>query len=157
MEDSIEVSYLPSSKEQTTNVRKLLEGRKGRFADLGSGDRRLVFEASSVGFQCTGFEINSMLQACSRDRAWWRGIPHTKANFVSNDFYGSRYNNVTVFLAPAVMEVLKEKLLKELSEDARVVVCCFPFPHWPHTCSKRACLDQVWAYDVSTVRKPYPS
>lgn len=55
------------------------------------------------------------------------------------------------------MEVLEETLLKELSEDARVVVCRFPFAHWPHTCSKGAGLDQVWGYDVSTVRKPYPS
>uniref|UniRef100_A0A4W5RR92 Uncharacterized protein n=1 Tax=Hucho hucho TaxID=62062 RepID=A0A4W5RR92_9TELE len=44
-----------------------------------------------------------------------------------------------------MMEVLEEKLLKELSEDPRVVVCRFPFPHWPHTCSK------------GTARKPYPS
>ncbi|XP_024237064.1 ATP synthase subunit C lysine N-methyltransferase-like [Oncorhynchus tshawytscha] len=71
--------------------------------------------------------------------------------------YLSRYNSVTVFLAPAVMEVLEEKLLKELSEDAMVVVCRFSFPHWPHTCSKGAGLDQVWAYVVTTVHKPYPS
>lgn len=29
------------------------------------------------------------------------------------------------------MGVLGAKLLKELPEDARVIVCGFPFPHWP--------------------------
>uniref|UniRef100_A0A671ML12 Uncharacterized protein n=1 Tax=Sinocyclocheilus anshuiensis TaxID=1608454 RepID=A0A671ML12_9TELE len=31
------------------------------------------------------------------------------------------------------MGVLEEKLLKELPEDVRVIVCRFPFPHWPHS------------------------
>lgn len=33
---------MPSSKDQTLNTMKLLEGRTGRLADLGSGDGRLV-------------------------------------------------------------------------------------------------------------------
>lgn len=37
-----QVPYLPSSKDQTLNTMKLLEGRTGRLADLGSGDGRLV-------------------------------------------------------------------------------------------------------------------
>uniref|UniRef100_A0A8C2FX60 Uncharacterized protein n=1 Tax=Cyprinus carpio TaxID=7962 RepID=A0A8C2FX60_CYPCA len=130
----LRVPFLPSTKEQTLNVIKLLEGRKGYLADLGSGDGRLVFAASSMGFRCTGFEINSMLLAYSRSKAWWRGVPHTDIHFVKQDFWKtdlSKYRNVTVFLAPAVMGVLEEKLLKELPEDARVIVCGFPFPHWP--------------------------
>lgn len=38
----LKVPFLPSSKGQTENVMKLLEGRRGRLADLGSGDGRLV-------------------------------------------------------------------------------------------------------------------
>ncbi|XP_073685503.1 ATP synthase subunit C lysine N-methyltransferase-like [Garra rufa] len=153
----LKVPFLPSTKEQTLNVIKLLEGRKGRLADLGSGDGRLVFAASSMGFQCTGFEINSILLAYSRSKAWWRGVPHTDIHFVKQDFWKtdlSKYRNVTVFLAPAVMGVLEEKLLKELPEEARVIVCRFPFPHWPHSCTAGSGLNQVWAYDVHTARKP---
>ncbi|XP_036384921.1 adenine nucleotide translocase lysine N-methyltransferase-like [Megalops cyprinoides] len=153
----LKVPYMPSSTAQTQNVMKLLEGRKGRLADLGSGDGRLVFAACSLGFQCTGFEINSMLRAYSRGKARWKGIPYAHVNFVNKDFWKtdlSAYNNVTVFLAPSVMEVLEEKLLRELPQEARVVVCRFPFPRWPHTCSAGAGLDQVWAYDVDTVRRP---
>ncbi|XP_016301931.1 protein FAM173B-like [Sinocyclocheilus anshuiensis] len=119
----LKVPFLPSTIEQTVNVIKLLEGRKGHLADLGSGDGRLAFAASSMGFQCTGFEINSILLACSRSKAWWRGVPHSHIHFVKQDFWKtnlSKYRNVTVFLAPAVMGVLEEKLLKELPEDRTV-------------------------------------
>lgn len=37
-----QVPYLPSSKVQTLNIMKLLEGRAGRLVDLGSGDGRVV-------------------------------------------------------------------------------------------------------------------
>lgn len=50
------------------------------------------------------------------------------------------------------MGVLEEKLLKELPEDARVIVCGFPFPRWPHSCTAGSGLNQVWAYDVRTAR-----
>ncbi|CAB1319904.1 unnamed protein product [Coregonus sp. 'balchen'] len=149
------VPYLPSSKAQTVNAMKLLEGRRGQLADLGSGDGRLVFAATSVDLQCTGFEINSMLLVYARGKARWTGVPTSQANLVNKDFWKidlSNYNNVTVFLAPGVMEVLGEKLLRELPDDACVIACRFPFPHWPHRASQGDSLDQVQAYDISTVR-----
>ncbi|XP_042278085.1 adenine nucleotide translocase lysine N-methyltransferase isoform X2 [Thunnus maccoyii] len=152
---NLKVPYLPSSKDQTLNTMKLLEGRTGRLADLGSGDGRLVFAASSAGFQCTGFEINSILLAYARRKAQWAGVPSSQATFVKKDFWKtdlSKYNNVTAFLAPGVMEALGEKLMKELPDDARVVACRFPFPDWPHQSSAGSGLDQTWAYDMSTVR-----
>ncbi|KAJ8005714.1 hypothetical protein DPEC_G00120780 [Dallia pectoralis] len=151
----LKVPFLPSSKVQTMNVMKLLEGRKGQLADLGSGDGRLVFAASSFGLQCTGFEINPMLLAYSRRKARWTGVPTSQANFVNKDFWKtdlSKYNNVTIFLAPGVMEVLGDKLLRELPDYACVIACRFAFPHWPHRASQGDGLDQAWAYDISTVR-----
>ncbi|XP_043087515.1 ATP synthase subunit C lysine N-methyltransferase-like isoform X2 [Puntigrus tetrazona] len=136
----LKVPFLPSTTEQTLNVLKLLEGRKGRLADLGSGDGRLVFAASSMGFQCTGFEINSILLAYSKSRARRRGVPRADIHFIKQDFWK--------------MGVLEEKLLKELPEDARVIVCRFPFPRWPHSRSAGSGLNQVWAYDVHAARQP---
>ncbi|KAK3550212.1 hypothetical protein QTP86_021246 [Hemibagrus guttatus] len=104
----LKVPFLPSTKEQTENVMKLLKGRQGQLADLGSGDGRLT------------------------------------------DL--SKYTNVVAFLTLAVMADLEVKLLKELPVDARVVVCRFPFPHWPHSCTSGSGLDQVWAYNVSETR-----
>ncbi|XP_041792502.1 ATP synthase subunit C lysine N-methyltransferase isoform X3 [Chelmon rostratus] len=150
-----EVPYLPSSKDQTLNIMKLLEGRTGLLADLGSGDGRVVFAASSVGFQCTGFEINGVLVAYARGKARWKGVPSGQVTFVKKDFWKtdlSVYNNVTAFLAPGVMGVLGEKLLKELPNDARVVACRFPFPNWPQQSSVGSGLDQTFAYDIGSVR-----
>ncbi|KAK1174351.1 ATP synthase subunit C lysine N-methyltransferase-like isoform X1 [Acipenser oxyrinchus oxyrinchus] len=151
----LKVPFVPSSKVQTRNVMKLLEGRKGRLADLGSGDGRLVINAASMGFQSTGFEINSILLAYARIQARWKRIPSSEANFVNKDFWRtdlSRYNNVTAFLSPSTMEPLEVKLVSELPDDARVIVCRFPFPHWKPTSSEGTGLDQVWAYDVQSVR-----
>ncbi|XP_047449133.1 ATP synthase subunit C lysine N-methyltransferase [Mugil cephalus] len=151
----LKVPYLPSSKDQTLNVMKLLEGRTGRLADLGSGDGKLVFAASSAGFQCTGFEINSILVAYARSKASFTGVPSSQATFVKKDFWKtdlSSYNNVTAFLAPGVMEVLGDKLLNELSDDARVIACRFPFPNWPQQFSAGSGLDETFAYDMRAVR-----
>ncbi|KAM4577730.1 adenine nucleotide translocase lysine N-methyltransferase isoform 1-T5 [Fundulus diaphanus] len=155
LEEKKLVPYLPSSKNQAQNVMKLLEGRRGRLADLGAGDGRLVFAASSAGFQCTGFEINSILVAYARSKAHWRGIPSSQASFVKKDFWKtdlSSYNNVTAFLAPGVMELLGEKLLKELPQDALVISCRFPFPNWPQKSAVGSGLDQTFAYEISSVR-----
>ncbi|XP_034547276.1 adenine nucleotide translocase lysine N-methyltransferase isoform X2 [Notolabrus celidotus] len=151
----LKVPYLPSSKDQTLNVMKLLDGRTGRLAELGSGDGRLVFAASSAGFQCTGFEINSILLTYARSKACWTGVPSSQATFVKKDFWKtdlSSYNNVTAFLSPGVMGVLGEKLLKELPDDAHVIACRFPFPDWPQQSAVGSGLDQTFAYDISSVR-----
>ncbi|XP_026125060.1 protein N-lysine methyltransferase FAM173A isoform X2 [Carassius auratus] len=105
----LKVPYLPSSSTQTQNVLKLLHGRAGCLADLGSGDGRLT------------------------------------------DL--SKYNNVTVFLAPGVMEVLGRKLEKELPDEARVIACRFPFPDWTPTATEGEGLDQTWAYDIKDIHK----
>ncbi|XP_024909274.1 protein FAM173B isoform X1 [Cynoglossus semilaevis] len=123
---------------------KLLEGR-GRLADLGSGDGRLVFAAAFAGFQCTGFEINSLLVIYSTSKATF-----LEENLWKTDL--SSYNNVTAFLAPGVMEVLGEKLLKELPDDACVTACRFPLPNWLQRSSVGSGLDETFAYDISTVR-----
>ncbi|RVE68090.1 hypothetical protein OJAV_G00088340 [Oryzias javanicus] len=87
----LKVPYLPSCKDQTRNVMTLLEGRRGRLADLGSGDGRLVFAASSAGFQCTGFEINPILVAFSRSKAFWRGVPASQVVFLKKRLLEDRF------------------------------------------------------------------
>ncbi|XP_061673743.1 adenine nucleotide translocase lysine N-methyltransferase isoform X3 [Syngnathoides biaculeatus] len=152
---NLKVPYLPCSRDQTLNIMKLLEGRTGRLADLGSGDGRLVFAASSAGFKCTGFEINSILVAYARSKARWSGVPSSHATFFKKDFWKtdlSQYNNVTAFLAPGAMAALREKLLKELPDAACVVSSRYPFPGWSHQATLGSGLNQAWAYDVGAVR-----
>ncbi|KAM9330990.1 adenine nucleotide translocase lysine N-methyltransferase-like [Gastrophryne carolinensis] len=153
---NLRVPYLPSGRAQTANVLKLLKGRKGQLVDLGSGDGRLVFAAASLGFKCTGYELNPLLVYWAKAKALQRGISQDQATFLKKDFWSadlSLYNNVTVFLAPSVVNALKKKLSAELPDDARVIICRFPFSDWPATCSEGAGLEQVWAYDMVNVKK----
>ncbi|KAG9269982.1 ATP synthase subunit C lysine N-methyltransferase isoform X2 [Astyanax mexicanus] len=136
----LKVPYLPSSGVQTQNIMRLLRGRAGRLVDLGSGDGRLVLTASSLGFQCTGYEINSILVSYARVKARLMGIPTTRARFVNEDLWK--------------MEVLAKKLEKELGDDTRVIACRYPFPDWPVAETEGRGLDQAWAYDMTSVCKP---
>ncbi|XP_068107326.1 adenine nucleotide translocase lysine N-methyltransferase-like [Hyperolius riggenbachi] len=152
----LKVPYLPSGKTQTANVLKLLQGRKGQLADLGSGDGRLVFEAASLGFKSTGYEIHPILVNWAKATALWRGLPEDKAAFLKENFWTadlSTYNNVIVFLSPSVVDTLKKKLSAELPDDARVIVCRFPLSGWHPTFSEGHGLDQVWAYDMAKIKK----
>ncbi|KAG8456594.1 hypothetical protein GDO86_002392 [Hymenochirus boettgeri] len=154
----LKVPYLPSSTTQTDNVINLLRGRKGKLVDLGSGDGRLVFGAAPLGFQCTGYELNPILITWAKTKALLLGISHNQATFVKKNFWEvdlSQYNNVTAFLAPGVMETLEDKLIAELRDDARVIVCRFPCPRWIPTCSEGVGLDQVWAYDIMHLKKSF--
>lgn len=93
-----------------------------------------VFAASSAGFKCTGFEINSILVVYARSKAHWEGLSPGQVTFVKKDFWTVRheqktfyffkpaqncsktsfllsktdlsaYNNVTAFLAPGVVRI----------------------------------------------------
>lgn len=46
-----------------------------------------MLAASSTGFQCTGFEINSILVAYARSKARWNGLSTSQAAFVNKDFW----------------------------------------------------------------------
>lgn len=50
------------------------------------------------------------------------------------------------------MEALGAKLVEELPDDARVVVCRYPFQNWQHQSSVGSGLEQTWAYDIRNVR-----
>lgn len=50
------------------------------------------------------------------------------------------------------MEDLGEKLLKELSDDALVITCRFPFPNWPMQSTVGSGLDQTFAYEMRSIR-----
>lgn len=50
------------------------------------------------------------------------------------------------------MSQLEKKLELELEDDARVIACRFPFPHWTPDHTTGEGIDTVWAYDMSTFR-----
>lgn len=62
------------------------------------------------------------------------------------------FDNPDSWVLHLQMQVLGEKLLTELPDDARVIACRFPFPNWPQKMSMGSGLNEVFAYDMRAVR-----
>ncbi|XP_055367019.1 adenine nucleotide translocase lysine N-methyltransferase isoform X2 [Betta splendens] len=130
----LQVPYIPASKAQVDNVMKLLRGQKGGLVDLGSGDGRIVLEASRQGFTpAVGYELNPWLVRLARFHAWRAGL-HGKVLYRREDLW-------------------KDKLLAELHDDALVVAGRFPFPDWKPCRIEGQGVDRAWAYNMQAQRK----
>ncbi|XP_072416060.1 adenine nucleotide translocase lysine N-methyltransferase isoform X1 [Chiloscyllium punctatum] len=152
----LQVPYIPASHKQVQNVMTLLEGRSGKVVDLGSGDGRIVLEASRHGFHpAVGYELNPWLIRLSKFYAWRAGC-YGQVSYVRQDLWKvdlSDCSNVTVFLAPSVLSLLEVKLLSELPEDAWIVAGRFPFPNWKPCCTVGDGVDRTWRYSVKQLRQ----
>ncbi|XP_067859479.1 adenine nucleotide translocase lysine N-methyltransferase isoform X2 [Heptranchias perlo] len=152
----LQVPYIPASRKQVQNVMTLLDGRSGKMVDLGSGDGRIVLEASKRGFHpAVGYELNPWLIRLSKFYAWRAGC-HGKVSYMKQDLWKvdlSDCSNVTVFLAPSVLSLLQVKLLSELPEDAWIVAGRFPFPSWKPCCVVGEGVDKAWRYSAKRLRQ----
>lgn len=129
--------FVPATSKQIENVVKMLQHRRGSLVDIGSGDGRIVIAAAKEGFPAVGYELNPWLVWYSRYRAWREGV-HGSAKFYISDLWK--------------MPQLEKKLELELEDDARVIACRFPFPHWTPDYTAGEGIDTVWAYDMSAFR-----
>ncbi|XP_058420340.1 ATP synthase subunit C lysine N-methyltransferase isoform X2 [Diceros bicornis minor] len=129
--------FVPATTKQIENVVKMLRCRRGSLVDIGSGDGRIVIAAAKEGFPAVGYELNPWLVWYSRYCAWREGVQDS-AKFYISDLWK--------------MPQLEKKLELELEDDARVIACRFPFPHWTPDQVTGEGIDTVWAYDMSTLR-----
>lgn len=154
--------FVPATSKQIENVVKMLQHRRGSLVDIGSGDGRIVsyvkrlkvIAAAKEGFPAVGYELNPWLVWYSRYRAWREGV-HGSAKFYISDLWKvtfAQYSNVVIFGVPQMMPQLEKKLELELEDDARVIACRFPFPHWTPDYTAGEGIDTVWAYDMSAFR-----
>uniref|UniRef100_A0A8C2S6S7 ATP synthase subunit C lysine N-methyltransferase n=1 Tax=Capra hircus TaxID=9925 RepID=A0A8C2S6S7_CAPHI len=146
--------FVPATTKQIENVVKMLQCRSGPLVDIGSGDGRIVIAAAKEGFTAVGYELNPWLVWYSRYRAWREGV-QASARFYISDLWKvtfSQYSNVVIFGVPQMMAPLEEKLELELQDDARVIACRFPFPHWTPAQVTGEGIDTVWAYDARAFR-----
>ncbi|XP_028737861.2 ATP synthase subunit C lysine N-methyltransferase [Peromyscus leucopus] len=146
--------FVPATSKQIENVVKMLQHRRGPLVDIGSGDGRIVIAAAKEGFPAVGYELNPWLVWYSRYRAWREGV-HGSARFYISDLWKvtfAQYSNVVIFGVPQMMSQLEKKLELELEDDARVIACRFPFPHWTPDHTTGEGIDTVWAYNMSTFR-----
>lgn len=102
--------------------------------DLGSGDGRLVIAAvrDFDARAALGVDINEAFVRYARGRAAEAGLSG-RARFEVRDLFTtdvSAATVVTIYLFPAAMPRLREKLRAELAPGTRIVVHDFPFPDW---------------------------
>ncbi len=125
--------FLPTYTETAERMIEKLNLKQGeKFADLGSGDGRLVIAAALKGAEAHGYEINPVLVLWSRqkinrlkldDRAFIHWKSFWRENFQS-------YSAISIFGITGIMERLSQKLSRELKPGARVACNIFPLPGW---------------------------
>lgn len=126
--------FVPSNKNSVRAMITLARLRPGQTViDVGSGDGRVLFEAAKEGVKAIGIEINPYLVHYTRFRAFlgpYRGnIAVRWKNLWETDL--SVADVVFVYLIPWKMDVLADKLKRELTPGSLVVSNSFIFPNWP--------------------------
>lgn len=124
--------YIPTLSPTMKRMIQLAEVKPGQLlVDLGSGDGRLVISGALQGAQAVGYEINPLLVLYSRLKARLKGL--SNASFHRTNFWNVHLGDVdvlTVYLRPALMPKLKDKVLQEMKAGSRVIVAVYPFPDW---------------------------
>jgi hypothetical protein len=103
--------------------------------DLGSGDGRIVLTAAKVfGARGFGVEIKDELVALSNEAARREGIAD-RVKFVKQDLFKTDISQATVltmYLLPDTVNLLRDKLLRELKPGTRVISHDYPLTGWGH-------------------------
>lgn len=132
--------FLPSNAQKVREIIAALDIKPGdKFADLGSGDGRLVMAAAEAGAAAKGFEINPILVLWSRYRLRQAGLSG-KAIIYWKSFWQqdlSEFNRIAIFGIDTIMEKLGSKLKAELRPGSAVVCYIFPLPGWPTETAER--------------------
>jgi ribosomal protein L11 methylase PrmA len=99
-------------------------GPKDFVIDLGSGDGRIVLTAAKVfGARGFGVDINEKLVKEANESARLQGVAD-RAKFTIQDLFKtdiSKATVVTMYLLPNTVNMLRDKLLNELSPGTRVL------------------------------------
>lgn len=124
------------SKDRIKTFFELLKPVRGkRFLDLGSGDERIIIEASKYKLDSYGFEINPILLLISIIKIKRTG---SDGKVFLKDYWRedlSNFDYIAVWGVTTMMGRLEKKLLKELKPGAKVVSNHLTFPNW--RCSKK--------------------
>lgn len=119
------------SKGKINTMLKLLNPSKGKkFLDLGSGDGRIVNEASKRVLKAYGYEINPLLVLISRYKLKKGG---SNGRILLKDYWRENladFDYIAVWGLPHMMKRLEKKLLRELRPGTKVVSNHSKFPNW---------------------------
>ncbi|KAI8504521.1 hypothetical protein Bbelb_176390 [Branchiostoma belcheri] len=141
--------YVASGRSQVDRVLRLLEGRPGKVADLGSGDGRIVCAAATQGFHTDGYELNPFLLGYSRLMAHRKGLA-SLARFYRKDLFEADlrlYNNIVIYGEPLILRRLEQKLAEEVTSGSRVICCRYQLPTWAPTSTLGEGIETIYVYD----------
>ena len=156
--------YVPATDKQLDNVFKTIDfirksskiskpASSSTLIDLGSGDGRIVFEASKRGYCATGVELNFFLYLYSRFKALsFRSNPRPvfkRANLWNVNL--GNYDLIVLFGVQEMMKDLSVKLNKEIKQDTTIVTCRFPINDHKEIYSLEDGVDSVWVYDKNSL------
>lgn len=105
------------------------ENKYIRFVDIGSGDGRFVLWAINKGFEAHGIEFNPFLFLISQLIIVFRGLSK-KGRILRKNFHKHKYHNYNIayiFLFSKDMDMLKDKLFKEMSQGSLIISNTFQF------------------------------
>jgi len=122
------VPWIPTKKEDYERIAKLADLRENVvFYDLGSGTGGVLFYfAKKYRANCVGIEISPLLYLYSKIKS----LLQKRVKILYGDFFHhdlSKADVVFIFGHPKIYKKLKEKLVKELKEEAKIIVACWPF------------------------------
>jgi hypothetical protein len=126
--------YVPSPTSVVADMLTLADvGPKDYVIDLGSGDGRIVLTAAKVfGARGFGVDINEKLVKEANESAKLQGIAD-RASFTIQDLFKTDISKATVltmYLLPNTVNMLKDKLLAELSPGTRILSHDYPLQGW---------------------------
>jgi SAM-dependent methyltransferase len=108
-------------------------GPKDFVIDLGSGDGRIVLTAAKVfGARGFGVDINEKLVKEANEAAKLQGVAD-RARFTIQDLFKTDISQATVltmYLLPNTVNMLKDKLLGELTPGTRILSHDYPLSGW---------------------------
>lgn len=118
--------YYPSNKKLVRNMVEIADiGKDDKVIDLGSGDGRILFEASKHAKIVVGVELNPFLVTYTKVKA---AITHTDVQVERKNLYKVNlrdYDVIFCYLLPATMSDLAGKFKQELRPGTRIITNTF--------------------------------
>ena len=126
--------YVPSPESAVAEMLRYARvGPQDFIIDLGSGDGRIVRTAAKVfGARGFGVEIKENLVKLANDEAKKEGISD-RVKFVKQDLFKTDISQATVltmYLLPDTVNLLRDKLARELKPGTRIVSHDYPLTGW---------------------------
>jgi hypothetical protein len=126
--------YVPSPEAAVAEMLKYARvGPNDFIIDLGSGDGRIVRTAAKLfGARGFGVEIKEDLVRLANEEAKKEGIAD-RVKFLKQDLFKTDISQATVltmYLLPDTVNLLRDKLLKELRPGTRIVSHDYPLAGW---------------------------